>query len=164
MIELLLQAEQALSLRLLDQAEQLYGRTLAADPRNAIAIVGLGRVALERGDDGRAYALARRALEIDPANASADRLARRLAEVMTVGGRPLPSEAEIAAIAIVAGPPAADAASTDRPSEAPAEGDAAEARPPESGAAAPASDARGAGSPPPPPRRRGILGRIFRPR
>ena len=60
-IEQLLRAENALSLGLLDQAEQIYAQTLAHDPVNAIALVGLSRVALERGDERASLVLARRA-------------------------------------------------------------------------------------------------------
>jgi tetratricopeptide (TPR) repeat protein len=80
-IELLLNAENALALGLLDSAEQTYRSVLAADPRNGIAAVGLSRVALERGDDAGALALAQAALEIDPENATARRMIDRLEEV-----------------------------------------------------------------------------------
>ena len=82
MIELLLQAERALSVGLLDRAETLYGQVANADPRNSIAVVGLARVTLDRGDDVGALALARRALEIDPENDAAIRLVARLEEVL----------------------------------------------------------------------------------
>jgi len=82
MIELLLQAERALAVGLLDQAEQLYRQAIERDPRNGIAVVGLARVALERGEERTAWELASRALGIDPENAAAQRLAARLAEVI----------------------------------------------------------------------------------
>ena len=81
MIELLLNAESALALGLLDSAERTYRTVLEADPRNGIAAVGLSRVALERGDEAGAHALARAALEIDPENATARRMIDRLEEV-----------------------------------------------------------------------------------
>ena len=81
MIELLLNAENALALGLLDQAERTFRQVLAADPRNGIAAVGLSRVALERGDDASALALAQAALAIDPENATARRMIDRLEEV-----------------------------------------------------------------------------------
>ena len=64
MIEQLLRAENALALGLLDQAEKLYEQTLAHDPANAIALVGLSRVALERGDERASLGFARRAVSI----------------------------------------------------------------------------------------------------
>jgi Tfp pilus assembly protein PilF len=79
MIELVLQAEQALGTGRLDQAEKLYWQVVESDARNAIAIVGLARVAIERGDEQTAREFARRALELDPENAAALRLTSRLA-------------------------------------------------------------------------------------
>ncbi len=90
MIELLLQAERALSVGLVHQAEGLYRQVSDADPRNAIAVVGLARVALERADDAEAYRQARRALSIDPENVAAIRLVARLDEVFAYRGQPLP--------------------------------------------------------------------------
>jgi uncharacterized protein HemY len=90
-IEVLLQAEQALGMGLLDRAERLYRQAADADPRNAIAVVGLSRVALDRGDDAGALTLAWRALAIDPHNGVAIRLAGRLEEVITTRGEALPS-------------------------------------------------------------------------
>jgi thioredoxin-like negative regulator of GroEL len=81
-IEALLQAERLLVHGMLDQAEQIYANAVAQDPRNAIAMVGLARVALERGDERLAYERAREALTVDPQNAAALRLEARLAEVM----------------------------------------------------------------------------------
>ncbi len=91
MIEVLLQAERALAMGLVDQAERLYRQAAAADPRNSIAVVGLARVALERADDARALQLAWRALAIDPENAAAQRLAARMEEVLATRGEALPS-------------------------------------------------------------------------
>ena len=91
MIELLLQAERALSVGLVDQAERMYRQVAAADPQNSIAVVGLARVALERADDAGALRMARRALGIDPENVAAVRLVARLEEVMTYRGEALPA-------------------------------------------------------------------------
>ena len=77
MIELLLQAERSLSVGQLDAAERLYWQAIENDPRNSIAVVGLARVALDRGDDRTAYQFARKALEIDAENVAAQRLVRR---------------------------------------------------------------------------------------
>ena len=82
MIELLLQAERAMSVGMLDRAETLYRQVANADPRNSIAVVGLARVALDRGDELGSLALGRRALEIDPENDAAIRLVARLEEVI----------------------------------------------------------------------------------
>jgi tetratricopeptide (TPR) repeat protein len=86
MMELLLQAERTLAMGRLDDAERLYRKALEADPRNAIAVVGLARLSIERGDDREAYGLAGRALALDPENAAAIRLAMRLHEVLRARG------------------------------------------------------------------------------
>jgi len=89
-IELLLEAERALSFGRIDRAEELYRQVADADPRNSIAVVGLARVTLERGDELGAYLLARRALTVDPENAAARRLAIRLEEVLRTRGDAVP--------------------------------------------------------------------------
>ena len=89
MIELLLEAERAMSFGRLDRAEEIYEQVAASDPKNSIAVVGMARVRLERGDDLGAYLLARRALGIDPENEAARRLAVRLEEVLATRGEPV---------------------------------------------------------------------------
>ncbi len=89
MIELLLEAERALTMGRLDRAQEIYQQVATADPRNSIAVVGLARVALDRTDDLGAYLLARRALVIDPENDAARRLAQRLEEVLATRGEPV---------------------------------------------------------------------------
>jgi uncharacterized protein HemY len=90
-IDVLVQAEQAMGMGLLDRAERLFRQAADADPRNAMAVVGLSRVAVERGDDAGALRLAWRALAIDPEDAVAIRLAERLEEVLTTRGDTLPN-------------------------------------------------------------------------
>ncbi|HYK96031.1 MAG TPA: hypothetical protein VE011_09230 [Candidatus Dormibacteraeota bacterium] len=78
MIERLLAAESALASDELDAAERQFNLVADADPRNAIAVVGLARIAERRGDGFSARALALRALDIDPDEAAAARLLRDL--------------------------------------------------------------------------------------
>jgi thioredoxin-like negative regulator of GroEL len=87
-IEALLQAERLLLHGQVDQAEAIYTNAVAQDPHNAIAVVGLARVALERGEEQLAHSRARDALQIDPQNAAAQRLEARLAEVFATRSEP----------------------------------------------------------------------------
>lgn len=102
MIEALLQAERLLVHGMVDQAEAIYQRAIEQDPQNAIAVVGLARVALERGQERLAYERAREALAIDPQNVAAQRLEARLAEVFAERDRP-------------AEPPSAEASPSELP-------------------------------------------------
>ena len=109
MIELMLEAERALAVGLLDQAERNYAQVGAIDPRNAIAIVGLARVALERGDQAATYGYARQALALDPDNPAASHLAHRMSEQFAMRGEPLPGDVTRAAAVPPATTPSAGA-------------------------------------------------------
>jgi hypothetical protein len=74
MFELLLQADKALADGSLDQAERTYWQLIDLDPSNAIAVAGLARVALERGDETSARTFADQALAIDPESIAARRV------------------------------------------------------------------------------------------
>ena len=95
MIELMLQAERSLAMGLVDQAERLYWQAIESDSRNAIAIVGLAKVARQRGDERTAIAFARRALAVDGENAVARRLMDELGAGRSgdaaAGGKPVSS-------------------------------------------------------------------------
>ena len=116
MIEALLQAERLLVHGMVEQAERIYAGALEQDPLNAIAVVGLARVALERGDDQLAYEHASRALQIDPENTAALRLEQRLAEVLQARARDSGVQPDTPTQSIE--PPAAPVSAADaRPSE-----------------------------------------------
>jgi tetratricopeptide (TPR) repeat protein len=114
-IEIILQAERELSVGQLDQAERLYRQAAELDPRNSIAVVGLARVALDRGDERGAYTLVQRALAIDPENAAGQRLAERLEEIIRYRGEDLPGSVEPPQAPEPAGP----AVAAPRPAPAP---------------------------------------------
>jgi Flp pilus assembly protein TadD len=97
MIELMLEAERAMGIGLLDNAERMYRQVVAIDPRNSIAVTGLARVALERGDQRGAYTFARQALALDPDNPIASHLSQRMAEQMRNRGETLPADLPAAA-------------------------------------------------------------------
>jgi len=122
MIEMLFEAERALTFGLLDQAERQYRQVADSDPKNSIAVVGLARVALERGDDRAAYVFARRALAIDADNPAAQHLVMRLAEVMAGRGETAPAnepEAAEPAQTTVAPPPPITSAVKSMPRKQP---------------------------------------------
>jgi len=162
MIELLLQAERAMSVGLIDRAETLYTQVAEADPQNSIAVVGLARVALERGDEAGALALAQRALTIDPENAAAARMVERLDEVLRYrageGATVAAPEAAPAPAPEVA--PAAEAAPASAPEAAPAP--APEVAPEAAPAPAPAAEIIAPPVPPATPKRRSLLDRLLR--
>jgi tetratricopeptide (TPR) repeat protein len=88
-IEQLLHADRLLAVDQVDQAEALYQRVADSDPMAAMAVVGLARCALARGQDRRAHELAARALAIDPEDDMARRMEARLAEILTLRGEPV---------------------------------------------------------------------------
>ena len=92
MIEMMLEAERAMGIGLIDNAERLYRQVVAIDPKNSIAVTGLARVALERGDQRGAYTYARQALALDADNPVAGHLAMRMAEQMRNRGEALPED------------------------------------------------------------------------
>jgi tetratricopeptide (TPR) repeat protein len=111
MIERLLEADRLLALGLTDQAERIYWQAVETDPQNAIAVVGLARVASERGDDRTALEFARRARALDPENPAAVRLTARLEEIIATREESAAAEATRTAPAAEA-VPAAEATRT----------------------------------------------------
>ena len=94
MIERLLAAEGALERDELDHAQRLYGQVAEADPRNAIAVVGLARVLARRGDTEAARELLAHALDIDPYEAAAQRLLTEL-DAEPAAAPPTTAEADV---------------------------------------------------------------------
>ena len=81
MFELLLQADKSLADGALAEAERTYWQIVDLDPSNGIALAGLARVALARGDTRMARDFADRAVELDPESVAG----RQVLEVL--GGR-----------------------------------------------------------------------------
>jgi hypothetical protein len=117
-IEMLLQADRLLTVDLVDQAEAIYRRVAEQDPRNAIAVVGMARCALARGEDAVAYRLAAHALTIDPENDMARRMTTRMAEVLSFreGSQRSDPDAAVTIPVVVVAPEAALAEPTTVPS------------------------------------------------
>jgi thioredoxin-like negative regulator of GroEL len=115
MIERLLAADAALAEGELAAASRLFAQVAEADPRNAIAVVGLARIAMREGRTEEARGLLARALDIDPEEAAAQRLIRELS-VSTPAPVPTlePARASEASLA-----PAAPLASEPVPAPAP---------------------------------------------
>ncbi len=78
MFELMLQADKALAEGQLERAERTYWQLIELDPGNAIALAGLARFSLERGDKRLARTLSNRALGIDPDSVVAKRVIEAL--------------------------------------------------------------------------------------
>jgi tetratricopeptide (TPR) repeat protein len=87
MFEVLLQAGKFLEAGELDQAEDSYWQIVELDPSNAIAVAGLARVSMERGDSRLARTFAERALVLDPESAAA----RRTLEALDGGATAAPA-------------------------------------------------------------------------
>jgi len=79
MFELLLQADKSLADGALAQAERTYRQLVDLDPSNAMALAGLARVALARGDERLARDFADRALDLDPESVAARNVLELLA-------------------------------------------------------------------------------------
>jgi predicted Zn-dependent protease len=92
-IERLLAAEKALDQGMLDTAGRLFDQVAQADPRNAIALVGLAKVALREDRIDDAQELVEQALAIDPDEAAAQRLLREVYAEVRPAAAGTPAEA-----------------------------------------------------------------------
>jgi Tfp pilus assembly protein PilF len=93
MIERLLAAEKALEQGMLDTAGRLFDQVAQADPRNAIALVGLAKVAFREDRIADARELVEQALAIDPDEAAAQRLLREVYAEVRPAAAGTPAEA-----------------------------------------------------------------------
>ncbi len=95
MFELLLQADRSMSDGLLDQAERTYWQLIELDPTNSIALAGLARISLQRGDERLARTFADRALSIDPESVAARQVVKALERGTAPASGPRPPELPI---------------------------------------------------------------------
>jgi hypothetical protein len=98
MFELLLQADKALAGGQLDQAEKTYWQLIDLDPTNAIAVAGLARVSLGRGDERAARSFADQALGIDPDSIAARRVLETIEHKTVEPSKPGPAELPLLAV------------------------------------------------------------------
>jgi hypothetical protein len=97
MFELLLQADKSLAAGALDQAERTYWQLVELDSSNAIALAGLARVALVRGDRRMARKYADQALTVDPDSHAAKRVMAALESDAAAEAETAPTHELIAA-------------------------------------------------------------------
>jgi tetratricopeptide (TPR) repeat protein len=124
MFELLLQADKAMADGLLDEAELIYWQLIELDPTNAIAIGGLARVFLERGDERLARNFADQALGFDPNCVVARRVLETLQHRAPEPAGPEPPEMPLIAVErleILGRRRRTERRSTDQPAQAGAE-------------------------------------------
>ena len=124
MFELLLQADRAMADGLLDEAELIYWQLIELDPTNAIAIGGLARVFLERGDERLARNFADQALAFDPNCVLARRVLETLQHRAPEPAGPEPPEMPLIAVErleILGRRRRTERRSTDQPAQAGAE-------------------------------------------
>lgn len=95
MFELLLQADKSMSDGLFDQAERTYWQLIELDPTNAIAVAGLARISLQRGDERLARTFADRALGMDPDSIAARRVILALDEGRSTPTDPSPPDLQL---------------------------------------------------------------------
>lgn len=158
MIERLLAGERALAADQLEVAQRLFAQVAGADPRNAIALTGLAKVAVRRGDIATARLHVTHALAIDPEDAAA----KALADELGVKAQEPAAPAAVAETPDPAAAAAAPAAPTPEPGPRPAE----KATRPTSGPSGARSSPKKAAPKKTPkktaPKKRGLLVRVLR--
>jgi hypothetical protein len=158
-IERLLAGERALAADQLEVAQRLFAQVAGADPRNAIALTGLAKVAVRRRDLATARLHVTHALAIDPEDAAAKALAADLGVDVTEPATP----AVVAETPAEPTPAAAPAPPTPRPGPRPA---ANATRPTAGGSGARSSPKKPASKKAAPkkaaPKKRGLLVRLLR--